>query len=233
MNEAFFRKYFLQIQELFDIEEDIFEYITEEVLPDESLMRLVTRRDASSFSWPDETPLGGPGTSLNSFVLYSLIRHYDMKKVIETGVSGGMYTSFLLSALNKNGGYLRSLELSDDKNIVGHLIPESIKSYKNWDLITGQDSLIGLKRDDVDSFDFYCHDSLHTMRHMTKEIIQFLRCNNDRFFLFIDDQDAEMFWKRSMNNNLFRKKGYNNYCISGNETEPLGHLGGFVKYEKI
>src|SRR3990167_10827152 len=114
------------VQSCFDIKENLYEkYVEGEIKNDELLVPLIERRQ-NNFDWKVETPLGGPGTSLNSCVLYSLIRHFDMGDVLETGVAGGFYTTFMLAAVKRNyPAKLVSLELSDDKKEVGKLVPNS------------------------------------------------------------------------------------------------------------
>src|SRR3990167_3272103 len=117
------------IQNCFGITENLYEkYVEGEIKKDELLVPLIVRRQ-NNFDWKVETPLSGAGTSLNSCVLYSLIRYFDMDSVIETGVAGGFYTTFLLAGLCKNNyhGTLTSLEISDDKNEVGKLVPEQLR----------------------------------------------------------------------------------------------------------
>src|SRR3990167_9911388 len=91
------------VQSAFQIEgENLFQkYIEKEVLCDPDMIPLINKR-SGVFDWRIETPLGGAGTLLNGAVLYALIRHFGMSRVIETGVAGGLYTSFLLAAVNRN-----------------------------------------------------------------------------------------------------------------------------------
>jgi hypothetical protein len=240
MEEQFGRHYFKKVQDVFGISDDLYEkYVNDEILKDAVLVDLLRIRE-NDFNWIVKSCLGGPGTVLNAFVIYSLIRHFDLKKVIETGVSGGFFTTFLLSALAKNGNdcYLDSVEFSSDLEHIGHLIPASIKANNvNWKLHTGIDSLLWfeqLKNDGktVDA-DLYCHDSLHTMSHMTKELLWFKKCEKEKFFVYVDDQNSDDFWERSKKIKLFNKKQYAIITISGNDFQPAGHLGGFLRYDYL
>ena len=225
------------VQNAFDIRESLFEkYFVGEILKDEFLVSLANQR-ASDFDWQKETPLGGAGTTLNAVVLYCLIKHYNLNSVIETGVSGGYYSSFILSAL-KNArhkeNFLLSLELSGDTSKIGKFIPENLKD--GWDLIVGKSSLDTFKEWKVSGIEhfagLYCHDSLHTLSHMLRELHEFKQSVSDEFFIFIDDQNAEAFWDKALAMKAFDKPGYDVKYISGKESRLQGHLGGFLKYER-
>ncbi len=212
----------------FGIEEDLFtKYVADGVTQETDLRAIITRRDQMA-DWQEHTPLGGPGTVLNGCILYSLVNHYNISSALETGVSGGFYTAFLLNSLKKTKGKLTSLELADSDE-VGKLITKPWP--KHWDLQKGQDSLQYLQNNNVQA-DLYCHDSLHTLGHMLKELIFFKRCNKDRFFIYIDDQNADNFWNFAKNTNAFYKVGYDLKYISGAESRLKGHVGGFLKYER-
>jgi hypothetical protein len=227
------------IQKCFNINVDLFSnYYLEEIKKNEDLVQLMNRRD-NNFDWVKETPLGGAGTTLNSVVLYCLVRYFDMVHVIETGVSGGYYTAFVLAALNTNNNYgsLCSLELSDNKSEVGKLVPKlKLNEGVGWDLRLGRSSLDYFKdwknETITHNAELYLHDSLHTRPHMLKELLEFKKCTNNKFFIFIDDQDSEGFWAWCKNAGQFNKIGYNVKYISGQESRLGGHLGGFIKYDK-
>lgn len=234
------------IQQVFEIKENLYEkYIEGEILKDDLLKSLVARRE-DNFDWKKETPLGGAGTTLNACVLYCLIKHYNMIDVIETGVSGGYYTCFILSALRENnktsrGQMLCSLELSDDMNEVGKLVPASLREVTDegvdWNLIAGKSSLETFKEWKVQGLQhaaqLYSHDSLHTLSHMLRELHEFKQSISDRFVVFIDDEKADSFWDKAVAMKAFDKQGYKVTYISGKESRLSGHLGGFIKYERI
>lgn len=224
------------VQKCFGIEENLFEkYYEGEILKNKDLVELIGTRNNMQ-DWREETPLGGPGTVLNGVVLYSLIRHYELFLAVETGVSGGFYTCFLLEAISRQGGCLRSIELSDDKTEVAKLVPKVWFKRPIWHLETGTNSLDSLRNEGDDYnriFHLYCHDSLHTMSHMLQELMEFKKCKNERFFVYIDDQDADLFWRKCIASGAFNKPGYDVKYISGNESRLNGHLGGFLKYEKL
>lgn len=224
------------IQNVFEIKENLYEkYVEGEILKDEFLKSLMARR-ADNFDWKKETPLGGAGTTLNACVLYCLIKHYKIGSVIETGVSGGYYSCFILSALKDNpDNTLLSLELSDDMKVVGHLIPDSLKA--NWNLIAGKSSLETFKewkKEGLEHFaGLYVHDSLHSLRHMLSELFEFKNSTSDQFIVFVDDEKSDNFWTLALAQKAFNKSGYAVKYISGKESRFNGHhLGGFLRYEK-
>lgn len=230
------------VQSCFGIKENLFEkYIENEVEKDEVLIPLIERRQ-NNFDWKIETKLGGAGTTLNSYVLYCLIRHFDVGSVIETGVAGGFYTLFMLSALKKNyPAKLISLELSDDKKEVGKLVPEELRlpfdGVSGWDLRMGTSSLEYFKTlkslGGSHKARLYSHDSLHTFSHMVKELIEFKQSESNHFIVFFDDQMSEDFWNRALKMKLFEKKGFDVKWISGAESRLNGHLGGFIQFKRI
>lgn len=230
------------VQNCFGITENLYEkYIENEIKKDELLVPLIERRQ-NNFDWKIETPLGGPGTSLNSCILYSLIRHFDMDNVLETGVAGGFYTLFILAALKKNyPAKLISLELSDDKSEVGKLVPQELRlpfdGISGWDLRMGTNSLeyfkilksLGAEH----KAQLYLHDSLHTFSHMVKELLEFKQSQSNHFIVFFDDQISEDFWNRCLKMKLFEKKGFDVKWISGQECRLKSHLGGFISFKRV
>lgn len=229
------------IANCFEIDKNLYEtYVVGEIYKNKSLMELIEKRQNIT-NWKVTTPLGGPGTVLNGMVLYSLIRHYDMCDVLETGVAGGLYTGFLLAGLETNNwednGVLTSLEISDDMEKVACLLPDGLRNAKvDWYLKTGRSSLeyfVDLRQRNLKhAADLYSHDSLHTMSHMLKELIEFKKSASDKFIVFIDDEKSEDFWNKSLSGGFFNKSGYDVRYISGQESRLNGHLGGFVQFIK-
>jgi hypothetical protein len=226
------------VSKCFKINEDLYnKYFEGEILLNQALVDLINLRNGMG-DWQEETPLGGPGTVLNAVVLYCLIRHYGLEFVLETGVSGGYYSSFILAAVYHDPDQnsiplVRSLELSDDLDEVGKLVPDELQ--RDWECLTGIDSVTWLKDHGKGwswNFQLYCHDSLHTMSHMLKELNEFKKCEEDRFFIYVDDQNSDNFWQKCLQMGAFKKPGYDVVYISGAESRLQGHLGGFLKYEK-
>jgi hypothetical protein len=230
------------VQKAFGIEEDLFQkYVKGEIKQNEDLIKLITLRENCT-DWKNEIniPGGGWGTTLNACILYSLVRHYDMDSIIETGVSGGYYTSFMLAALNQNNnhGLLTSLEISNDTKEVGKLVPKiELNEGVDWSLNLGKSSLDHFKewkqKGIVHCADLYCHDSFHSMGLMLSELTYFKESTSDNFIVYMDDQGSENFWNRCLGMNAFRKIGYSVKYISGQECRAKAHLGGFLKFEKI
>lgn len=234
------------LQKAFSIDKDLYFYVENEILKNEDLVGLLNVRN-DNFDWTKQTPLGGAGTSLNAIILYCLIRHMNMSYVIETGVSGGYYTAFMMEALCKTGNWpmLTSLEISNDMSQVGKLIPKNIQnkikrngSYDelDWKLVTGKSSLeyfSQLKANNSEhSAQLYSHDSLHTKSFMLKELSEFKKSTSKDFFIFIDDEKSDGFWDWCVSNKQFKKQNYNVKYISGKESRLNGHLGGFIQFKK-
>lgn len=228
------------VQKTFGITEDLYTaYVEGEIKKNADLIALIQKRD-NEFDWQKETPLGGAGTTLNGCVLYCLIRHFGMISVVETGVSGGYYSAFILSALERhendswNNTQLTSLELSSNKEQVGKLVPQRLR--EPWALMVGRSSLDVFKdwesRGLKHAANLYCHDSLHTMSHMLKELNEFKKTKSEKFFVFIDDEKTDNFWQRCLQMGAFQLPGYSVKWISGAESRLNGHLGGFLHYVK-
>ena len=108
----------------------------------------------------------------NPEIFYILMRKVKPNIVVETGVSFGVTSSFILQAMEDNGfGILYSIDLPFEfatKEEVGIIVPR--RQRHRWELILG-DSKIELPRllKDLDSIDVFFHDSLHTYEHMMFE----------------------------------------------------------------
>ena len=98
-------------------------------------------------------------------LLYSSVRIFKPKIMVETGVAGGSTSFTILSAMKKNGfGKLYSIDLDDlnydnrDSNYkIGWLVPENLR--ENWTLILG-DSKEELPKllESLKSIDVFFHD---------------------------------------------------------------------------
>lgn len=126
-------------------------------------------------------------------LLYLLVRRYRPKVFVETGVSRGASSAYILAAMEENGfGHLYSIDLpppdaavnvapTEKGNVhrlsdgqwfepqgIGDLVPDQ---YKNrWSLILG-DAKVELPKllDKLGDIDVFFHDSLHTYEHMMFE----------------------------------------------------------------
>ena len=106
-------------------------------------------------------------------VLYVLVRLLQPQCIIETGVSAGVSSAYILRALEDNQkGHLYSIDLPPDSLLSGKtsgwIVPQYLRH--RWTLKIG-DSKAVLKPllDDVGEIDCFIHDSLHTYEHMLWE----------------------------------------------------------------
>lgn len=175
-------------------------------------------------------------------LLYLIIRKLKPKSAIETGVSHGVSSLFILQALNDNKqGALYSIDLplanyvadnmhSIKSNVppekVGVCVPSTLR--KRWNLIL-DDSKKELPTllENLQSVDFFLHDSKHTYEHMLWEyekVWPYLKTNgilvsddtnlNDAFKTFVANVECE-------NIQLQRRK------------IPFGTFGIILKNQKL
>ena len=105
---------------------------------------------------------------------YAAIRAFSPDVVVETGVSSGVSSAYLLLALEKNGrGKLHSIELGDPRYLPagkppGWIVPDRLKS--RWVLRIGDSrELLPRLLAELGTVDTFIHDSLHTYDHMLWE----------------------------------------------------------------
>lgn len=104
--------------------------------------------------------------------LYLLIRLIKPDLVVETGVSSGASSAYILRALKDNKkGKLYSIDLPFEFSTgrkSGWLVPEVLRD--RWDLRIGdtKEMLAPLLKE-IGEIDFFVHDSLHTYEHMMWE----------------------------------------------------------------
>lgn len=109
--------------------------------------------------------------------LYVLVRAFLPNTVIETGVSSGFSSTFILQALEDNGrGFLYSIDAPnvDPSSTLpkgfasGWLVPASLRG--RWNLILGRSfEALPALLDKVKTVDLFLHDSEHTYENMTFE----------------------------------------------------------------
>jgi predicted O-methyltransferase YrrM len=104
---------------------------------------------------------------------YLSCRLIEPEAVVETGVSYGVSSVFILKALEVNGrGTLHSIDLpplrSEYERFWGIAVPEALK--ERWRLHRGSSARI-LPRllGEIRTVDLFVHDSLHTQRNMRRE----------------------------------------------------------------
>ena len=167
-------------------EYDDYDEIIDEILSDKKLISAVgtniTKAKSAvhfphdSYSWP-------------SF-LYYYIRKTKPRKIVETGCFTGVSTTYILSALEKNGNgklytidkpafekeYTHNPYLGQDQKYFslpknqqpGFLVPEYLKD--NWKLILGTSKeMLPPLLEKIGSIDLFLHDSLHTYKNMCFE----------------------------------------------------------------
>jgi predicted O-methyltransferase YrrM len=138
--------------------------------------------------------LGGVDDHGWRFLLYLLVRRYQPEVFVETGVSRGASTAYILAAMEENGkGRLYSIDLPPpavavtpapgestqglrladgqwfrDPQGVADLVPDVYKG--RWTFIQG-DATVELPRllEKLGQIDVFFHDSLHTYEHMMFE----------------------------------------------------------------
>lgn len=142
-------------------------------------------------------------------LIYVLIRHLKPRAVLETGVYYGGNSAFALRALDVNrGGTMVSIDFPDSqirqsKDVIarhslvgdselydaslrpGFIVPPEIRG--RWDLIEG-DSLRVIPQLSG-QFDFYLHDSDHSMKFLTTEINAAWPKLSDKGLILVDDID--------------------------------------------
>ncbi|MBV9581292.1 MAG: class I SAM-dependent methyltransferase [Chloroflexi bacterium] len=123
-----------------------------------------------------------------------LIRHLNLRYVVETGVAHGVTSRFILEALSRgNGGHLWSIDLppveSAWKKQIGIAVPASLR--EPWTYIKGTSRLrlpeLVRKLGEVDLF---VHDSLHTERNVRFELDQVWGALRPGSAVVVDDVDA-------------------------------------------
>jgi predicted O-methyltransferase YrrM len=125
-------------------------------------------------------------------VQYAVVRAFQPKIIVETGVANGVSSAYILLALQANGrGTLYSIGLNDPQYLpagkaLGWVVPQELRS--RWKLLVGDSRAIlpGLL-DEIGSADIFIHDSLHTYEHMLWEFRQAYPHLPSRGLLLSDD----------------------------------------------
>jgi len=147
------------------------------------------------------SPLEGP-------IIYTIIRYFKPKIVVETGVANGASSTFILSALEKNNfGKLYSIDLpSKDlllKEEIGWLVPQSLRH--RWDLIIGNSRIVLPKLiAKLGHVDIFLHDSLHTLEHVLFELKESYNYILKGGFLIVDDINVN--WIGKINQEIKTEK---------------------------
>ena len=95
--------------------------------------------------------------------IYNLLNKLKPQVCVETGVSSGVTTTYILAALKMNGsGTLTSIDCQEG----GWLIPEGLKDIWTFKVGYTRDVLPTL----LNPIEFFFHDSLHTYHNMMFEL---------------------------------------------------------------
>jgi len=114
------------------------------------------------------------GDFLLATICYLSVRVLQPESVMETGVASGVTSTFILSALEKNGkGHLHSIDLPplgpDVDDFVGILVPQDLRP--RWTLHRGTSKkLMPGILDQLSTLPMFVHDSLHTYRNILREL---------------------------------------------------------------
>ena len=117
----------------------------------------------------------------DALVLYSVVRESKPALVIETGVSDGLSSLMILSALEENGvGLLYSIDLPEVGLPAlyglapGWLVPTQL--HRRWRLLLGDSAiLLPMLIDKLGIPDLFFHDSEHSYAAMLREFHEVLR----------------------------------------------------------
>lgn len=157
-------------------------------------------------------------------LIYVLIRHLKPNRVLETGVYYGGNSAFALLALARNhSGKIISIDYPDSEirekgssearhSLVGDselynstlspgfMVPPFLQDH--WELIEGDSLKVIPELPDV--FDFYIHDSDHSMPFLSKELNAAWEKLSDRALILVDDIDwSNAFFSFCVKHRLF------------------------------
>jgi len=123
-----------------------------------------------------------------------LIRHLNLRYVVETGVAHGVTSRFILEALSRGGGgHLWSIDVPPVQSVwqkqVGMAVGPSLR--KQWTYIKGTSRLrLPELLGKLGEVDLFVHDSLHTERNVRFEMDQAWRVLRPGSAVVVDDIDA-------------------------------------------
>jgi len=181
------------IEESIEVTRSYFDIDIESIMEeaDEIIARTAKRIEETK----DLTPIRAShnGDFFLAKICYLAVRALKPENVMETGVESGVTSTFILSALEKNGsGHLHSIDLPplgpDVDDFVGILVPEELK--KRWTLHRGTSkSLMGGILSELKSLPMFVHDSLHTYRNILRELNEATPYLTDKAIVVSDDID--------------------------------------------
>jgi predicted O-methyltransferase YrrM len=137
--------------------------------------------------------------------LYTLVRWLRPETIVETGVSRGVSSKIILSALEDNGaGTLYSIDLPNAKWIdengtrwddsiskgvtTGHVVPKNLRS--RWNLVISESrTMLPALLNRIGPIDVFIHDSEHSYAHMMFEFSAAWPFVRDSGLMISDDAD--------------------------------------------
>lgn len=162
-------------------------------------------------------------------LLYYSILLQKPKIVVETGVSDGMSSIFILTALNNIGmGKLYSVDFPDVGmpkvygKEPGWIVPEQLKT--KWDLLTGK-SVNKLPKllDMLGTIDIFIHDSEHSYQNMKFEFNCALQHAYEGALIMSDDVTTNQAYIESLQ--LSGKNYRTGYLINNNSEFAVSVVG--------
>jgi len=181
-----------KLSQLFDISEnEVNNYFKE--LSDDGFYEYMSEKLKP---YKKKVTIGSTLNPISAPVLYVIARIFKPKILVETGVSSGISSSFVLKALSKNNsGMLYSIDLPNaspvgtmipDGKSSGWVIPEELKSRHKLIIGDSKDELPPLL-ESLKKIDWFFHDSLHIYEHMMWEFKQAWKHLQNEGLLLSDD----------------------------------------------
>jgi len=153
-------------------------------------------------------------------ILYTSIRAFKPKKMIETGVAGGSTSLAILYAMRQNGGgKLYSIDIGNVMVApgyeIGYIVPEEFRS--NWSLIIG-DSRKELPKllDQLKKIDCFFHDSDHSYEHMNFEFNTVFPFLNTQNLVLSDDTELNSSFDEFVSKNNYSSTSLYGFGIGKN-----------------
>ena len=177
--------------------------------------------------------LYGKGKSLSILSLeeaisvYLLVLHTKPETVVETGVSDGLSSFFILSGLNKNQkGNLYSIDLPDIGmprlygKEPGWIVDDNLR--KRWTLVYGKTKKkLAPLLNELRHVDIFLHDSEHSYTNMKFEFSTVLRYMKNGSLLLLDDVRSNSAFQELSDVKDF---GQNKICLLTGKDSDLGAL---------
>ena len=154
--------------------------------------------------------------------LYALVRLTRPRRLVESGVSSGVSSTFILMGTNSNHrGTLHSIDYPVLRTVRGGGAPWALPAgmgtgwavprllRRRWDLRLGRsEDLLPPLLKELGGLDFYCHDSPVDHRHFQFEMRTISRCLAPGSVVVADNTDWESFASaaRSLGANAVRRK---------------------------